>query len=82
MRVEKVSVYDVNGFLVCEKGEGELDKYLEDVPSFYIQNKDYLGERFVLAVGKEFTTHKCKELRHMKINELYHTEDLALNKVV
>lgn len=73
MNIKRVKVYDVNGYKVCAESEKELEKYLSDVPSNLIGNKDYIGDKFVLAIGKEFKKDKCKELEHMKINKLFET---------
>jgi len=79
LRVEKVKVYDVRGFLVCAKEEEDLELYLSDVPKEMIENQDYLGEKYVLAMGNEFTKDMCKELRHMKVNRLFDTEEEVMS---
>jgi len=77
MEIKEVEVYQVNGYIVCTKTEEDLTKYLSDVPLADYLVKSYLGKYFVIAIGSEFKQEKCKELRHMKINALYSTEEEA-----
>lgn len=73
MNVEKVEVYDVNGYLVCATDYKALEEYLSDVPEEQVEIRNYLGVRYIKTVGKEFKDEKCKELQHLKINVLYET---------
>lgn len=77
-RVEKVEIYNVNGYEVCAKDRVRLDEYLRDVPKKYIKNIDYVGDSNVILVGEDGTNFKCKELRHLKINELFDKKNKAL----
>lgn len=79
MNILKVNVYEVNGFTVCTKSEENLHQYLEDVPLADMLAKEYKGERYIVAMGKEFEKTPCKELRHMKINQLFDSQQDATN---
>lgn len=75
--IEKVEVYDVNGYKLCAKSNADVDKYLEDVPTEYVKNKDYIKEGFVILTEREVEGFYCKELEHLKINRILTTEEEA-----
>jgi len=81
MVVERVEVYDVNGYLVCAKEHKDLKDYLSDIPREYYHMARYLGMHYVIGCGDEFITKRCIELRHMKYNMIFHSEDSALQQV-
>ena len=82
MRIVRVKLYEVNGYEVCSLTKENLEEYLSDVPNkedLDIKNK---GFKYVMGVGKEFTQQEpCKELRHMKINILFNSEEDILNRL-
>lgn len=75
--IKKVEVYDVNGYMVCTDNKKELENYLSDVPEEKIMNKDYVDTFYVVLTEKEDNNFKCKELYHLKFNQLYETRELA-----
>lgn len=75
MEVVKVEVFNVNNFLVCAIEDSDIEEYLSDVP--VPVNKELVGTKYVVAVGKEFKQEKCKEINHMKINTFYETPEEA-----
>lgn len=77
MRVEKVELYKVNGYDICTKSLKDMENYLSDVPKDSIETKEYVGEGYIVAIGKEFKRDKCKEVRHLKFNNVYETKDEA-----
>lgn len=76
--VQRVEIYDVNGYTVCAKDVESLEVYLSDLPKGYIKNKDYDKESYVILTELEYLNFSCKELQHMKINRLFTTEESAL----
>lgn len=76
--IQRVEIYDVNGYTVCARGAGELDKYLNDVPTKYILNKDYIKDAYIVLTENEYVNFNCVELEHIKINKVSDTEDEAM----
>jgi len=82
VEIEQVEVYEVNGYLVCTKEHKDLKEYLSDIPEEYYHKAKYMGLHYVIACGKEFVSKRCMELRHMKFNVLYKTEEMALQQAM
>lgn len=77
MRVLKIKVLEVNGYDVCGKDENEIMFYLNDIPDESIETFRRKGSYYVIAMGNEFVKEGCKELRHMKLNQLFNSKEEA-----
>lgn len=75
--IEKVELYNVNGYTLCAIAKKDMEEYLEDVPEQYIKNKDYEGKGCIILTEKEVEGFYCKEIDHMKINRIFRTEEEA-----
>lgn len=75
-RVEQVGVYKVKGYLILAKSRNNLEEYLKEVREY--GDIEYLYDKYIILVGKEKKDFRCKEMEHLKINELYDTENIAM----